>query len=178
MRPPALAVANPVTGDVVPRLRLGGVGVNKCLFQASYLCAEATLKEGHTPPPALPMVLGLALMCSGAPRNRYAVGPYGGIVTLSSTPAALPPRGPPQRHRGAYCTVLVGGCLLSEATMYMCSLTDIDDGTTAPSWRIAGYRGASLIRAAPPRRTLKRPYAQGPMVVLGGWVFLVSQVPL
>ena len=30
----------------------------------------------------------------------------------------------------------------------------------------------------PPRRTLQYPYAQGPMVVLEGWVFLVSEVPL
>ena len=28
----------------------------------------------------------------------------------------------------------------------------------------------------PPRRTLQWPYAQGPMVVLGGWVFLVSEL--
>ena len=30
----------------------------------------------------------------------------------------------------------------------------------------------------PPRRTLQKPYAYGPMVILGGWVFLMSEVPL
>ena len=30
----------------------------------------------------------------------------------------------------------------------------------------------------PPPRTLRQAYAQGPMVVLGGWVFLMSEVPL
>ena len=30
----------------------------------------------------------------------------------------------------------------------------------------------------PPRRTLRKPYAQEPMVILGGWVFLMREVPL
>ena len=30
----------------------------------------------------------------------------------------------------------------------------------------------------PRRRTLQQPYAQGPMVILAGWVFLMSEVPL
>ena len=30
----------------------------------------------------------------------------------------------------------------------------------------------------PPRRTLQQPYAYGPMVIPGGWVFLMSKVPL
>jgi len=30
------------------------------------------------------------------------------------------------------------------------------------------YRGTSLIRNNPPRRTLQKDYTQGPMVVLGG----------
>ena len=30
----------------------------------------------------------------------------------------------------------------------------------------------------PPPRTLQKPYAQGPMVVLGGLSFLMSEVPL
>ena len=29
-----------------------------------------------------------------------------------------------------------------------------------------------------PRRTLQLPYGQGPLVILGGWVFLTSEVPL
>ena len=28
----------------------------------------------------------------------------------------------------------------------------------------------------PPRRTPQKPYAWGPMVLLGGWVFLMSEV--
>ena len=28
------------------------------------------------------------------------------------------------------------------------------------------------------RRTLQQPYASGPMVILWGWVFLMSEVPL
>ena len=40
------------------------------------------------------------------------------------------------------------------------------------------YRGTSLIRPPPPGRTLQWPYAWGPMVILGGWVFLMSEVPL
>ena len=30
----------------------------------------------------------------------------------------------------------------------------------------------------PPRRTLQWPDAKGPIVVLGGWVFLISERPL
>ena len=30
----------------------------------------------------------------------------------------------------------------------------------------------------PPRRTLQWPCAWGPMVILGGWVFLMREVPL
>ena len=30
----------------------------------------------------------------------------------------------------------------------------------------------------PPRRTLQEDQAQGPMVILGGWVFRMSEVPL
>jgi hypothetical protein len=29
-----------------------------------------------------------------------------------------------------------------------------------------------------PRRTLPQSYAQGPVVILGGWVLLMSEVPL
>jgi hypothetical protein len=39
-------------------------------------------------------------------------------------------------------------------------------------------RGTSLIRTPPPRRTLQEPYAQEPMVILWGWMFLMSEVPL
>ena len=34
------------------------------------------------------------------------------------------------------------------------------------------------MRNAHPRRTLQWPYASGPMVILGGWVFLMSEVSL
>ena len=41
-----------------------------------------------------------------------------------------------------------------------------------------GVRDTSLIRNSPPPRTLRRPYAKGPMEVLGRWVFFMSEVPL
>jgi hypothetical protein len=33
-------------------------------------------------------------------------------------------------------------------------------------------------KTPPPRRTLQQPYGWGPTVVLGGWVFLMGEVPL
>ena len=43
------------------------------------------------------------------------------------------------------------------------------------SQRVQGYL---VHETPPPRRTLQWPYAQGPVVVLGRWVFLMSEVPL
>ena len=42
------------------------------------------------------------------------------------------------------------------------------------------YRGTSLIRNSPPvgPYTVQKPCAQGPMVIRGGWVLLMSEAPL
>ena len=40
------------------------------------------------------------------------------------------------------------------------------------------YMGYIAHKKHPSRRTLQHPYAEGPMVILWGWVFLMSEVPL
>ena len=40
------------------------------------------------------------------------------------------------------------------------------------------YRDTSLIKKTPPPKTLQSAHAWGPMVVLGGVQFLMSEVPL
>ena len=42
-------------------------------------------------------------------------------------------------------------------------------------WVLQGYVAQ---KNPPPLRTLQYPYAWGPMVILGGWVFLVREIPL
>ena len=50
---------------------------------------------------------------------------------------------------------------------------------TGAAWQIGPqYRGTSLIRTPPPHRTLQQPYHARTMVILGGRVFLMSEVPL
>ena len=43
---------------------------------------------------------------------------------------------------------------------------------------LLGCTGYLAHKKHPPRRTLQKPYAQGPMVILWGWVFLMSEEPL
>ena len=44
---------------------------------------------------------------------------------------------------------------------------------------VAGaVQGYLAYKNPPPRRTLQEPFAYGPMVILGGWVFLMSEVAL
>ena len=44
--------------------------------------------------------------------------------------------------------------------------------------RCAHYMGYLAQKKQHPRRTLQQEYASGPIMVLGGWLFLMSEVPL
>ena len=55
------------------------------------------------------------------------------------------------------------------------SINILFQGELAPLNRLQGYLAH---KKQPPPRTLQEDNVEGPLVVLGGWVFLMSEVPL
>ena len=69
------------------------------------------------------------------------------------------------------------GSLLSKPTLSLSrSMTMVGD--ERPSWVGRPLQGYVAHKKSPPPGTLQQAYAKGPMVILGGWAFLMGEVPL
>ena len=59
--------------------------------------------------------------------------------------------------------------------MFLMREVPLDSGSgDVHTARVQGYLNH---KKHPPPRTLQKPYASGPMMILGGWVFPVNEIP-